>query len=111
MLMVLSKTPWIRCLIKGFQIISDGILARLSTTHLRCIDFEGGKGSFSICTKCSISPFSPQHILQCLGSSCEEVVAPPAVLRLSTDLWAHGFGLVKLDQMGISPTTTYANNK
>ncbi|GFV22655.1 hypothetical protein TNCV_2078451 [Trichonephila clavipes] len=54
----------------------------------------------------SLSPFSPQHILQCLGFSCEEAVAPPAVLRLCTDLWTHGSGLVSLDQMGISPTTT-----
>ncbi|GFT35682.1 hypothetical protein TNCV_2849711 [Trichonephila clavipes] len=31
---------------------------------------------------------------------------PSAVLRLCTDLWTHGSGLVSLDQMGISPTTT-----
>ncbi|GFW04234.1 uncharacterized protein TNCV_2669991 [Trichonephila clavipes] len=70
------------------------------------MNFEGGKRSFPVCTKCDISPFSPQYILQCLGFSCEEAVAPPAVLRLCTDLWTHRSGLVSLDQMGINPTTT-----
>ncbi|GFV15528.1 uncharacterized protein TNCV_4835541 [Trichonephila clavipes] len=60
--------------------------SRFSTGHLRCMNFEGGRRSFSICTKCSISPFCPQHILQCLRFSCEEAVAPPAVLRFCTDL-------------------------
>ncbi|GFW78434.1 hypothetical protein TNCV_1379801 [Trichonephila clavipes] len=43
-----------------------------------------------------------------------KLLLPPAVLRLCTDLWDHGSGLVSLDQMGISPTTTtifdYRNN-
>ncbi|GFT56345.1 uncharacterized protein TNCV_1861761 [Trichonephila clavipes] len=51
--------------------------SRFSTGHLRCMNFEGGKRSFPIYPKCNISPFSPQHILQCLGFSCEEAVAPP----------------------------------
>ncbi|GFT49375.1 RNase H domain-containing protein [Trichonephila clavipes] len=51
--------------------------SRFSTGHLRCMNFEGGKSSFPICPKCNISPFSPQHILQCLGFSCEEIVASP----------------------------------
>ncbi|PRD25296.1 UNVERIFIED_CONTAM: hypothetical protein NCL1_41322 [Trichonephila clavipes] len=76
--------------------------SQFSTGHLRCMNFEGGKRSFLIRIKCNTSPFSPQHILQCLEFSCEEAVAPPpAVPRLCTDLWAHGSGLVSLDQMGI----------
>ncbi|GFT69455.1 hypothetical protein TNCV_1297491 [Trichonephila clavipes] len=63
------------------------------------------KASFPICTKCNIRPFSPQNFLQCLGFSCDEAVAPPAVLRLSTDLWAQGSVLVSLYQIGIRPTT------
>ncbi|GFV91204.1 RNase H domain-containing protein [Trichonephila clavipes] len=51
--------------------------SRFSTGHLRCMNVEGGKRSFPICPKCNISPFSPQHILQCLGFSCEEAVASP----------------------------------
>ncbi|GFW91552.1 RNase H domain-containing protein [Trichonephila clavipes] len=51
--------------------------SRFSTGHLRCMNFEGGKRSFPICPKCNISPFSPQHILQCLGFSCDEAVASP----------------------------------
>ncbi|GFX00960.1 RNase H domain-containing protein [Trichonephila clavipes] len=50
--------------------------SRFSTGHLRCMNFESGKRSFPICPKCNISPFSPQHILQCLGFFCEEAVAP-----------------------------------
>ncbi|GFW31520.1 uncharacterized protein TNCV_4419561 [Trichonephila clavipes] len=49
--------------------------SRFSTGHLKCMNFEDGKRSFPICPKCNISPFSPQHILQCLGFSCEEAVA------------------------------------
>ncbi|GFT52894.1 uncharacterized protein TNCV_1460021 [Trichonephila clavipes] len=81
-------------------------ISRFSTGHLRCMNFEGGKRSFPICSKCNISPFSPQRILQCLGFSARRLLHPPAVLRLCTDIWTHGSGLVKLDQMGISPTTT-----
>ncbi|GFX90024.1 RNase H domain-containing protein [Trichonephila clavipes] len=44
--------------------------SRFSTGHLRCMNFEGGKRSFPICIKCNISPFSPQHILQCLVVFC-----------------------------------------
>ncbi|GFW83574.1 hypothetical protein TNCV_2204231 [Trichonephila clavipes] len=33
------------------------------------MNFEGDKRSFPTCTKRNISPFSPQHILQCLGVS------------------------------------------
>ncbi|GFS78713.1 uncharacterized protein TNCV_3148821 [Trichonephila clavipes] len=51
--------------------------SRFSTGHLRCMSFEGGKRGIPICPKCNISPFSPQHILQCLGISCEEAVASP----------------------------------
>ncbi|GFW27543.1 RNase H domain-containing protein [Trichonephila clavipes] len=52
-------------------------LSRFSTGHLRCMNFEGCKRSFLICPKCNISPFSPQHILQCPGFSFEEAVASP----------------------------------
>ncbi|GFU16124.1 RNase H domain-containing protein [Trichonephila clavipes] len=93
---------------KGFRSYQTAF-SRFSTGHLRCMNFEGGKRSFPICNKCSISPFSPQHILQCLGFFCEETVASPpaAVPRLCTHLWALGSGLVSLDQMGISPTTIH----
>ncbi|GFT71672.1 RNase H domain-containing protein [Trichonephila clavipes] len=43
--------------------------SRFLTGYLRCLNFEGGKRSFSICPKCNISPFSLQPILQCLGFS------------------------------------------
>ncbi|GFV59792.1 hypothetical protein TNCV_956911 [Trichonephila clavipes] len=39
------------------------------------------------------------------GFPVGRLLFPPDVLRHCTDLWAHGSGLVKLDQMGISPTT------
>ncbi|GFU05490.1 transposable element Tcb2 transposase [Trichonephila clavipes] len=54
----------------------------------------------------SLIPFSPQHILQFLGFSCEEAVASSLLFLDLTDLWTHGSGIVLLDQMGISPTTT-----
>ncbi|GFT67133.1 RNase H domain-containing protein [Trichonephila clavipes] len=51
--------------------------SRFSTGHLRCMNFEGGKRSFPVCPKCNINQFSPQHIPQCLGVSCEKAVASP----------------------------------
>ncbi|GFV36992.1 RNase H domain-containing protein [Trichonephila clavipes] len=53
---------------------------RLSTVHLRCMNFEGDKRSFPICTKCNTSHFSPQNILLYLGFSCEEAVASPLLV-------------------------------
>ncbi|GFW73788.1 uncharacterized protein TNCV_1542421 [Trichonephila clavipes] len=87
---------------RSYQTVFSGF----STGHLRCMNFEGGKRIFPICPKCNISHFSPQHILQCLGFSCEVAVASPLMFVDCTYLWTHGSGLVLLDQMGISPTTT-----
>ncbi|PRD24036.1 UNVERIFIED_CONTAM: hypothetical protein NCL1_44835 [Trichonephila clavipes] len=56
--------------------------SRFSTRHLRCMNFEGGKKSFLICPKCNINPFSPQHILHCLGFSCEETAASPCCFSI-----------------------------
>ncbi|GFX26959.1 uncharacterized protein TNCV_1841311 [Trichonephila clavipes] len=39
------------------------------------------------------------------GFSMRRQLLRPVVLRLCAGLWAHGSGLVSLDQMGISPTT------
>ncbi|GFT23119.1 RNase H domain-containing protein [Trichonephila clavipes] len=102
--MVLSKIPWIRHIIQAFQILST---SRFSTGHMRCMSFEGGKRSFPICTKCNINPFSPRHILKLLGFSFDEAAASPCCsLTLYRFMNSCGSGLVKLDQMGISPTTT-----
>ncbi|GFW76691.1 RNase H domain-containing protein [Trichonephila clavipes] len=75
--------PWYFQRHPGFAISFKGsrsyqtAFSRFSTGHPRCMNFEGGKRSFPICPKCNISPFSPQHILQCLGFSCEEAIASP----------------------------------
>ncbi|GFY11397.1 uncharacterized protein TNCV_3182391 [Trichonephila clavipes] len=50
--------------------------SRLSTGHQRCMNFESGKRSFRIYTKCDISSFSPQHILQCLGIPVRRLLLP-----------------------------------
>ncbi|GFW56846.1 RNase H domain-containing protein [Trichonephila clavipes] len=54
-----------------------------------------------LCTFCNVWGFPVRRLLR-------DCCIPPAVLRLCTDLWTHGYGLVSLDQMGISPTTTTA---
>ncbi|GFS54541.1 uncharacterized protein TNCV_1742881 [Trichonephila clavipes] len=108
--MVLSKTPCGSTIsFKGSRLYQTAF-SRFSTGHLRCMNFEGGKRSFPICPKCNISPFSPQHILQYLGFSCEKAVASPMLFLDFVDLWTHGSGLVSLDQMGISRTTTKCND-
>ncbi|GFV91711.1 RNase H domain-containing protein [Trichonephila clavipes] len=61
---------------KGFRSYQMAF-SRFPTRHLRCMTFEGDERSFLICTKCDISPFSSQHVLQCLGFSCGKVVASP----------------------------------
>ncbi|GFU68365.1 hypothetical protein TNCV_3077531 [Trichonephila clavipes] len=40
------------------------------------------------------------------GFPVRRLLLPPTVLRLCTDLWAHGSGLVSLDQMGLVPPST-----
>ncbi|GFW71845.1 RNase H domain-containing protein [Trichonephila clavipes] len=103
--------PWYFERHPGFTIPFKGsrsyktALLRFSTGHSRCMNFEGGKRSFPIRPKCNISPFSPQHILQCLRFSCGEAVASPLLFSNYTDLWAHGSDLVSLEQMEISHTT------
>ncbi|PRD36122.1 UNVERIFIED_CONTAM: hypothetical protein NCL1_09596 [Trichonephila clavipes] len=81
--------------------------SRFPTGHLRCMNFEGGKRE--------AFQFAPNvtSVLFLLGTFCNvwgfpvrRLLHSPAVLRLCTDLWTHGSGLVSLDQMGISPTTT-----
>ncbi|GFX10745.1 uncharacterized protein TNCV_147871 [Trichonephila clavipes] len=54
--------------------------------------------------------WSPEHILQCLGFSCEEAVTFPLLLLdfVQIYVWAHRSSLVSLDQMGIRPTTATA---
>ncbi|GFU24358.1 RNase H domain-containing protein [Trichonephila clavipes] len=73
-----QRHPGSAILFKGSR--SYTAFSRFSTGHLRCMNFEGGKRSFPICTKCNINPFSPQHIPQCLGFSCEETVASSLLL-------------------------------
>ncbi|GFU18166.1 uncharacterized protein TNCV_2033251 [Trichonephila clavipes] len=86
---------------RGFRSYQRAFL-QFSAGHLRGMNFEGGKRIFPICPKCNISTFFPQHILQCLGFSCEEAVASPLLFLDFVQI----YGLMDLNQMGISPTTT-----
>ncbi|GFX40810.1 uncharacterized protein TNCV_3760341 [Trichonephila clavipes] len=79
---------------------------RFSTGHLRCMNFEGGKRNFPICTKSNVFPFLLSTFFNVWGFPVRRLLLPPAVLRLCADLWDHGSSIVKLDQMEISPTTT-----
>ncbi|GFV73104.1 uncharacterized protein TNCV_3665211 [Trichonephila clavipes] len=59
-----------------------------------------------ICRTWVVPPVHPCTFCNVWGFPVRRLLHPPAVLRLCTDLWTHGSGLVSLDQIGISPTTT-----
>ncbi|GFW98215.1 RNase H domain-containing protein [Trichonephila clavipes] len=59
-----------------------------------------------ICRTWVILLVHPSTFCNVWGFPVRRLLHPPAVLRLCTDLWTHGSGLVKLDQMEISSTTT-----
>ncbi|GFX01298.1 RNase H domain-containing protein [Trichonephila clavipes] len=59
-----------------------------------------------ICRTWVVPPVHPCIFCNVWGFPVRRLLHSPAVLRLCTDLWTHGSGLVSLDQMGISPTTT-----
>ncbi|GFT70557.1 uncharacterized protein TNCV_1133191 [Trichonephila clavipes] len=58
-----------------------------------------------VCRTSVVPPVHPCTFCNAWGFPVRRLLLPPAVLRLCTDLLTHGSGQVKLDQMGISPTT------
>ncbi|GFT26658.1 hypothetical protein TNCV_3604631 [Trichonephila clavipes] len=68
------------------------------------ISFKGSRSCQMAFSRCSIGHLST--FCKDWGFPVRRLLHPPAVLRLCTDSWTHGSGLVSLDQMGISPTTT-----
>ncbi|GFT82224.1 uncharacterized protein TNCV_2272861 [Trichonephila clavipes] len=82
------------------------VFSRFSTGHLRCMNFEGGKKASQFAPNVTSVLFLLSTVCNVWGFPVRRLLHPPAVLRLCTNLWTHGSGLVKLDQMGISPTTT-----
>ncbi|GFT82211.1 uncharacterized protein TNCV_3700231 [Trichonephila clavipes] len=82
------------------------VFSRFSTGHLRCMNFEGGKKASQFAPNVTSVLFLLSTFCNVWGFPVRRLLHPPAVLRLCTNLWTHGSGLVKLDQMGISPTTT-----
>ncbi|GFV94616.1 uncharacterized protein TNCV_3826831 [Trichonephila clavipes] len=78
--------------------------SRFSTGHPRCMNFEWQKRE--------ASQFTPNvtSVLFLLGTFCNvsgfparRLLHSSALLRLCTDLWTLGSGLVSLDQMGLVP--------
>ncbi|GFV84781.1 uncharacterized protein TNCV_4297631 [Trichonephila clavipes] len=59
-----------------------------------------------ICRIWVVPPVHPCTFWNVWGFHVRRLLHPPAILRLCRDLWTHGSGLVTLDQMEISPTTT-----
>ncbi|GFT57312.1 hypothetical protein TNCV_125971 [Trichonephila clavipes] len=71
------------------------------------MDIRGRKRRFPFCTRCDLSPVSPQKIYAMSGIlPLRCLLLPPAVLRLFADLWVHGCRLVSLDKKEDNPTTT-----
>ncbi|GFY15518.1 uncharacterized protein TNCV_1573291 [Trichonephila clavipes] len=56
-----------------------------------------------ICRTWVVPPVHPCTFCNVWGFPVRRLLHPPAVLRLCTDLWTHGSGLVSLDQMGLVP--------
>ncbi|GFW01685.1 uncharacterized protein TNCV_4086001 [Trichonephila clavipes] len=92
----------------GSAISYQTAFSRFSTGHLRWMNFDRAKEAYQ---------FAP-NVTSVLSTFCNvwgfpvrSLMLPPAVLRLSTDLWDHVYGLVSLAQKGISHTTTKKLNR
>lgn len=51
--------------------------SRFASGHLRSLTFEQGHKVFKLCTKCKTAQASPEHILQCIDFSLNEVFLSP----------------------------------
>ncbi|XP_054719197.1 uncharacterized protein LOC129228541 [Uloborus diversus] len=55
-------------------------ISRLFSGHLKCMSFESGRKVFPTCPKCHLLPASPQHLLDCLGLTLEDVRDNPLLV-------------------------------
>ncbi|GFV61314.1 transposable element Tcb2 transposase [Trichonephila clavipes] len=52
---------------------SQTAISRLKNGHIKSLSFCGGRKAFTLCTKCKTQQASPDHILDCLGLSTEDL--------------------------------------
>ena len=55
-------------------------LSRFASGHLKTLTFQGGLKVFPICGKCATEMASPDHILDCLQLSWEDLVKEPLIV-------------------------------
>ncbi|GFX99618.1 RNase H domain-containing protein [Trichonephila clavipes] len=52
---------------------SQTAISRLKSGHIKSLSFCGGRKTFALCIKCKTQQASPDHILNCLGLSREDL--------------------------------------
>ncbi|GFY14496.1 RNase H domain-containing protein [Trichonephila clavipes] len=55
-------------------------ISRLKSGHIKNLSFCGGRKTFALCTKCKTQHASPDHILNGLGLSREDIFSSPLLL-------------------------------
>lgn len=74
---------WYQCprpggsLAQGFNRQEQTVLARFRSGHLKSMKFSEGSKCFDICTNCSNEQASPNHILECLGLTKQDLIDDP----------------------------------
>ncbi|GFU71152.1 RNase H domain-containing protein [Trichonephila clavipes] len=56
------------------------IPTRFRSGHLRTLTFKDGNKVFPTCVRCSASQASPEHILDCLGLSKQDLYKDPLMV-------------------------------
>ncbi|GFU13729.1 transposable element Tcb1 transposase [Trichonephila clavipes] len=59
---------------------SQTALSRLKLGHIESLSFCGGRKTFALCTKCNTQQASPDHILDCLILSREDLFSSPLLV-------------------------------
>ncbi|GFW71136.1 RNase H domain-containing protein [Trichonephila clavipes] len=59
---------------------SQTAISRLKSGHIKSLSFCEGRKTFALCTKCKTQQASPDHILDCLGLSREDIFSFPLLV-------------------------------
>ncbi|GFV92499.1 RNase H domain-containing protein [Trichonephila clavipes] len=95
-----TQHHWYQCsrprgsLAHGFTRQDQTLLAHFRSGHIKSMKFSEGRKSFEICTNCSSESATPDHILECLGLTKQDLADVP---------------LLVLDYLKVLVTWTWSN--
>ncbi|GFW75383.1 transposable element Tc3 transposase [Trichonephila clavipes] len=77
---------WYQCSLPGGSLAhsltrqNQILLARFRSGHIKSMQFSNGCKSFEMCTNCSSEPASPDHILECLELTKQDLADDPLLV-------------------------------